>query len=121
MTGIEALKGALRRDLTTALKERDRGTAAALRTALAALDNAEAVAAPTNGQAAAGAHIAGAGSGVGSTEAERRAVTGGQAREILQGLIAEQEGEARRYDALGQGTAAQRLRAQAGVLRKHLG
>jgi hypothetical protein len=121
VTGIEALKGALRRDLTTALKERDRGTAAALRTALAALDNAEAVAAPTNGQAAAGPHIAGAGSGVGSTEAERRAVTGGQAREILQGLIAEQEGEARRYDALGQGTAAQRLRAQAGVLRKHLG
>lgn len=121
MTGIEALKGALRRDLTAAMKERDRDTASALRTALAALDNAEAVMVLANGQVAAGAHVAGARSGVGSTEAGRRAVTGDQAREILSGLIAEQSGEAGRYDTLGQASAAQRLRAQADVLRKYLG
>jgi len=121
MTGIEVLKGALRRDLTAAMKERDRDTASALRTALAAFDNAEAVTVPANGQVGAGAHVAGASSGVGSTEAERRAITGDQAREILGGLIAEQAGEADRYDTLGQAAAAQRLRAQADVLRRYLG
>jgi hypothetical protein len=121
MTDIETLKGALRRDLTAAMKERDRNTAAMLRTALGALDNAEAVVVPANGPAAAGTHVAGAGSGVGSTEARRQAVTGGQAREILRGLIAEQTGEADRYDTLGQASAAQRLRVQAGLLRKYLG
>ncbi len=121
MTDIGALKGVLRRDLTAAMKDRDRDTAAVLRTALAALDNAEAVTAPADGQVTAGAHVAGASSGVGSTEAGRRAVTGDQAREILRGLIAEQSGEAARYDALGQAAAAQRLRARAGVLGKYLG
>lgn len=121
MTDFEALKGALRRDLTVAMKERDRDTAAVLRTALAALGNAEAVRVPADGQVTAGEHVAGASSGVGSTEAVRRTVTGGQAREILRGLIAEQAGEADRYDTLGQAGAAQRLRAQAGVLRKYLG
>jgi hypothetical protein len=122
MTDIEALKGALRRDLTAAMKEHDRSTATALRTALAALDNAEAVTVPANGKVvAAAAHVAGAGSGVGSTEAGRRSVTGDEAREVLRGLIAEQSGEADRYDTLGQAAAAQRLRAQAGVLRKYLG
>ena len=121
MTDIEALKGALRRDLTAAMKEHDRGTATVLRTALAALDNAEAVTVPANGKVAATAHVAGAGSGVGSTEAGRRSVTGDEAREVLRGLIAEQSGEADRYDTLGQAATAQRLRAQAGVLRKYLG
>ncbi len=120
MTDIEVLKDALRRDLTAAMKKRDRGTAAVLRTALAALDNVEAVTVPANGQVAAGAYVAGASSGVGSTEAKRRIVTGGQAREILRSLIAEQAGEADRYDTLGQATAAQRLRTQASVLGQYL-
>ncbi|HVT69699.1 MAG TPA: hypothetical protein VHF26_18250 [Trebonia sp.] len=121
MTDIETLKGALRRDLTGAMKARDRDTVAVLRTALAALDNAEAVTVPTDGQVAAEAHVAGAGSGVGSTEAGRRTVTGDQAREILRGLIAEQTGEADRYDTLGRATAARQLRARAAVLGKYLG
>lgn len=81
------LKEALRHDLTAAMKERDRDTASVLRTALAALNNAEAVAAPANGHREAGAHVAGASGGVGSTEASRRVITGDQARQILIDLI----------------------------------
>ena len=70
------LRLALRARLTAAMRERDRGAVAALRTALAALDNAEAVpladlprrlAGPSGSE-----HVAGAAVGVGAAEADRR-------------------------------------------------
>jgi uncharacterized protein len=93
---------------------------AALRTTIAAIDNAEAVAAPGANAPVTSARIAGAHPGVGSTEAVRRQLDGSQLRTILRDQIAEHTREADRYDALGQAEAAQRLRHQAGVLAEYL-
>jgi hypothetical protein len=126
----QALRAALRHGLATALKARDRDALAALRTAIAAIDNAQAVPAPgtsapgTTAQGTAaqgtGARIAGARSGAGSTEAPRRQLGPGEVRDILLGQIAEHASEAGRYDALGQGDAAERLRRQARTLAAYV-
>jgi hypothetical protein len=54
------------------MKARDADALAALRTAIAAIDNAEAVEAPGMEPPVTSAHIAGARSGAGSTEAAQR-------------------------------------------------
>jgi uncharacterized protein len=116
----EALRAALQRGLTAALKARDSDALAALRTAIAAIDNAQAVPAPGTNPPTSSARIADARSGAGSTEAPRLQLTGSQLRDILRGQITERAAEADRYDALGQAAAAQRLRRQAGTLATYL-
>ena len=121
MTGdAQALRAALRLGLTAALKARDRDALAALRTAIAAIDNAEAVPAPDAALPATSAHIAGARSGLGSSEAARRELSASELRDILRGQIAEHISEAGRYDTLGQADAAERLRRQAHALTAYL-
>ena len=123
MTGdAQALRAALRLGLTAALKARDRDALAALRTAIAAIDNAEAVPVPAPDAAlpATSAHIAGARSGLGSSEAARRELSASELRDILRGQIAEHISEAGRYDTLGQADAAERLRRQAHALTAYL-
>jgi hypothetical protein len=116
----QALRTALRAGLTAALKARDPDALAALRTAIAAIDNAEAVPAPDTGPPAASAHIAGARSGPGSTEAARQQLTVGELHNILRDQITERTREADRYQALGQASAAQRLIRQARTLEAYL-
>ena len=117
----QAFRAALRRGLTAALKARDADALAALRTAIAAIDNAEAVPAPAaNVPPATSAHIAGASSGLGSAEAARQKLSASELRDILRDQVAEQTREADRYDALGQPDAAQRLRRQARTLAAYL-
>jgi hypothetical protein len=116
-----ALRAGLRRDLTTALKARDTEAVAALRIAIAAIDNAQAVSPDGGpGQPEASAHVAGARSGAGSTEAARRQLSRGELHDVLRDLIAEQDREADRYDALGQAAAAGRLRRQSRTLTAYL-
>jgi uncharacterized protein len=115
-----ALRDALRQGLTAALKARDPDARAALRTAIAAVDNAEAVPAPDPNPATTSAHIAGASSGPGSTEATRRQLNGSELRDILRDQIDERTREADRYDTLGQADAAERLRRQARTLAAYL-
>ncbi|MGH3164569.1 MAG: hypothetical protein ACRDN0_01585 [Trebonia sp.] len=116
----QGLRAALRAGLATALKARDRDALAALRTAIAAIDNAEAVPVPDTGEPVTSAHIAGARSGPGSAEAARRRLTAGELHDILRGQIAEQTSEADRYDALGQSAAGERLRRQSRTLAAYL-
>ncbi|HXT91835.1 MAG TPA: hypothetical protein VN714_21585 [Trebonia sp.] len=118
--GAEALRTALRLGLTTAMKSRDRDALAALRTAIAAIDNAEAVPAPDAAPAATSAHIAGARSGLGAAEAARRELSASELQDILRGQISEHTSEADRYDALGQADSAARLRRQADSLAPYL-
>ena len=118
--GAEALRAGLQRDLTAAMKARDPDAVAALRTAIAAIGNAEAVAAPGRNPAATSAHVAGAHSGLGAAEAARRELASSDLHAILRGLIAEHSREADRYDALVQPGAAQRLRRQARVIAAYL-
>ena len=67
--GPRALRDALRRDLASAMKAREPDAVSALRTAIAAIDNAEAVPAPDERAATTSGHIAGARAGLGAAEA----------------------------------------------------
>ena len=116
----QALPAALRQDLTAALKARDTDAVAALRTAIAAIDNAQAVPASSPSPAADSTHVAGTRSGAGSPEAPRRQLGSGELRDILRAQITEHTREADRYAALGQADAAERLRRQARTLMAHL-
>ena len=118
-----ALRAALRRGLVAALKARDaealaalRTAIAALRTAIAAIDNAEAIPAADTQAPLTSADIAGASSGVGSTEAIRQSLSVGQLRDIVSEQIVEHARQADRYDVLGQPDAARRLRHRACIL-----
>ena len=118
--GPQALREALRRDLARAMKARETDAVSALRTVIAAIDNAEAVQAPDEGPATTSGHIAGARPGLGAAEAARRDLTGGQQRAILRDQITGCTTEADRYEALGQHDAARRLRDQARLLTGYL-
>jgi hypothetical protein len=115
-----ALRAALRHGLTAALKARDTEALAALRTAIAAIDNAEAIATTDAHRPVTSPDIAGASSGVGSTEAVRQSLSGAQLRDIVREQITEYAREADRYDALGQPDAAHRLRHRGSILAAHL-
>ena len=114
------LRAALRRDLSAAIKSRDADAVAALRTAIAAIDNAQAVAAPEAAPPATSAHIAGARAGLGAAEAARRPLTADELEAILRAQLAEYTREADGYAAHGQEAAARRLRNQASLLSRYL-
>ena len=107
--------------LREALRGRDTTTTSALRSALAAIDNASAVAAahaPAVG--ASSPHFAGAAAGLGAAEAQRRRLTEAQVEEIVRGEVAERQSAARDYDQAGHADQADRLRREADVLMSAL-
>lgn len=131
----EGIRGRLQGVLRAALRERDKAAAAALRSALAAIGNAEAVEAaeaaeaPAAGRAAAegaggGAraasgseHIAGAVAGLGAAEAARRELSEAELARIVSAEIAERVAAADGYEHAGHPDRAARLRREADVLR----
>ena len=116
----QAFRAALGQGLTAALKARDRDAMAALRTAIAAIGNAEAVPAPATNPPPGSAYIAGAASGPGASEAARRQLSTSELRDIVRDQITSCAREADRYDALGRPDAAARLRRQASTLTAYL-
>jgi uncharacterized protein YqeY len=115
------MRTTLRRDLTAALKARDRVAVAALRSAIAALENAEAV--PTDqatDTTAGNEHVAGAPVGLGVTEADRQDLTESDVRAILAAEVRDRTTAADEYDGLGRPDQAARLRAEAEVLSRYL-
>jgi uncharacterized protein YqeY len=117
---LPALRTALQADLRVALKARATEAVSALRTSLAALDNAAAVPVSAQPNARASQHVAGAQAGVGSTEVPRRVLSIDEARGILQAQIDERLAVATEYEANDRGDAAARLRREADVLRRYL-
>lgn len=115
------MRATLRADLTAALKRRDRVAVAALRSALAAIDNAEAVPAdqPLPGDAGT-EHVAGSLVGVGAAETERRQLTEADLRAIVAREVRERTAAASRYEQLGRPDDAARLRTEAEVLGRYL-
>lgn len=101
-----ALRTLLRRDLGVALKTRRAEAVAALRTTIAAIDNAEAVDPTTIG--------------AGSTEVPRRDLSIAEVRAVMHDHIDDYVTEAERYQSLGRNDAAERLRRQADTLRAYL-
>jgi uncharacterized protein YqeY len=115
------MRAEMRADLTAALKARDRVTAAALRSVLAAIENGEAVPVdPRPASAAGGEHVAGAAVGAGAAEAQRRPLTDADLRSIVEGEVRERVRAAEEYERLGRDDAAGRLRVEIEVLRRYL-
>ncbi|MBF6329362.1 GatB/YqeY domain-containing protein [Nocardia transvalensis] len=110
------LRERLRAALPVAMKARDRDAASALRSALAAIDNSEAVDAA---EVKAGAIEASA-VGLGAAEARRRELTEADIERIVQREIDERRSAAEEYESLGRSDRADRLRAEAAALAAHL-
>jgi uncharacterized protein YqeY len=111
-----SLRSALDQALRPAMKARDAAAVAAVRSALAAIANAEAVDVPQP-EPAAGGRIAGAALGLGAAEAERRELSEADIAGIVGTEITEREQAAGQYAAAGRDERAQRLRAEAAALR----
>ena len=108
----------LRSALRQAMKDRDQHAVAGLRSAIAAIDNAEAVEAGALEMAQ--GPIAGARTGLGAAEAVRRELTPAEVTMLIQAEVDDRRNAADEYAAIGQHEAADRLRAEAVVLLAHL-
>jgi uncharacterized protein len=103
--------------LREALRARDTVATSALRSALAAIDNASAVpAAPAPAAGTEGPHFARAVAGLGAGEAQRHSLTEAEAEQIVWAEVAERQAAARGYDQTGHADQAGRLRQEAQVL-----
>lgn len=114
----EDLRTSLSSALRPAMRARDAAAVAALRSALAAVANAEAV--PIEHAPPAGA-LEQTRVGVGAADAPRRELTEDAVREVVRGEVVEREEAAGLLDGHGRVDEAARLRAEAAVLREHLG
>lgn len=110
MNHTATIRDRMRRDLTPAMRDRDMPKVRALRSALGAIDNAEAV--PTTARAGA---IEAAAVGVGATETARRELTDADVRDVLQQEVDERESAAIECAETAP-EWAQKLRAEAAVI-----
>lgn len=115
-----ALRERMSAALTRAMKARDQLAVSALRSTLGALANAEAVSVCTPVAGAGSKEVAGSSIGVGSSEAVRRTLSDLEAAELVVAEAVEREDAALDYEAAGQAVAAERLRAEATVIRSFL-
>jgi uncharacterized protein YqeY len=106
----------LRTALPVAMKTRDRNATAALRSALGAIDNAEAIDAA---ELRAGA-IESSAVGLGAAEARRRDLTEADIEAIVRTEIADRRTAAEEYDRLGRSDHGDLLRAEADALSAQL-
>ena len=115
------LRARMRAALTTAMKQRDAIAVSALRSALAAIDNAEAVDASYAPPAApSSARVAGAVGGLGAGEVARRVLSSDEIAAIVAAEAQQRRDAAAEYDRLGAPDEAARLRTEAGVLARML-
>ena len=117
---VRQLRSAMRADLVVAMTYRASDTVAALRVAIAAIDNAEAVAAPTGSSWATSEYVAGAVVGVGGAEMPRRALDIDAVQASLRTLTQELRSIAETYDAHGRTDEAVRAGAQASVIEEYV-
>ena len=112
------LRQQLREALRTAMKARDRVTVGVLRSALAAIDNAEAVAvAPVVTQ---GLAIERSPIGVGATEVDRRQLTPAAIARIVRDEADSRTAAADDYERVGRADRAAQLRDEARILSGYL-
>ncbi|BFU46184.1 hypothetical protein KRMM14A1004_44210 [Krasilnikovia sp. MM14-A1004] len=120
------LRERLQAALVPAMKARDTAAVAALRSALAAIENAAAVAAPDAAPDAGAAPVDGGGpfakstAGLGAAEVARRPQDDAEVERIVRAEIAERLAAADEYARLQRPEQAQRLRAEAQALSSRL-
>ena len=122
-TAAEGLRARLRAALSAAMKERDIATVRVVRSAIGAIDNAEAVDASVPVDRIDGnSRIAGAVAGAGASEARRRELTDDDIDALLRAEIADRRAAATEYDATGPAGAdrAALLRTEADTLTRLL-
>jgi uncharacterized protein YqeY len=105
--------------LVSAMRSHDGTAMAALRSALGAIANAEAVERGVDAPTGAGP-IAHAVSGLGAGDVARRVLTELDVVAIVRSEVAEREAAALSYDRLGRTADADRLRSEANALRAQL-
>ena len=110
----------LRAGLREALKARDRSAATVLRSILADIDNAGAVAAPDGRAGVSSPRVAGAVAGLGGAEAARRHLDGSAVAAVVRADIEARRESADAYDAAGQSERAAVLRTEADTLTSYL-
>jgi hypothetical protein len=110
----------LRSALPGAIKSRDTVAVAALRSALAAIENGEAVDASQAPAPVEHLDIAGGVSGLGAGEVTRRRLTPTQMEQIVRAEVTDRQAAERDYRHAGQREAAERLRGEADVLLSYL-
>jgi hypothetical protein len=115
------LRTYLRRRLSSALREQDRPAVSALRSAVAALDNAEAVRPAEEFRSEASEHFAGGVTGLGAAEVERRVLNAESQRGIVNAEIEARLTAATTYEQHGEDARAAELRSGAEVLLAVLG
>ena len=118
----------LRKRLRAAMSARDRVAVTALRSAISALDNAEAIeltevteATGADRSPVSGEHVAGGVVGLGAAEAARRVLSVAQQHEVMSNEIADRRSAADEYERRGAAESALRLREEAAVLERALG
>ena len=109
----------MKESLRAAMRARDHTSIAALRSALSAIDNAEAVG-QADASASHGGRIAKARLGVGAGDVARRQLTEGDAVAIVRAEIEERVAAAAEYVRRGERERAEKLRAEAAVLQSHI-
>ena len=110
------LRTRLRRRLSTAVRDQDRPAVSALRSALAAVDNAEAVQLGEGFQPEVSQHVAGGVAGLGAAEVERQVLDAESQRAIVKAEIESTLTAATTYEQHGQSARAAELRLGAEVL-----
>ncbi|KHO27485.1 glutamyl-tRNA amidotransferase [Mycolicibacterium setense] len=119
MTPAQRWRDRLRETLLSARKSRDTTGVTAIRSALSAIDNAE-TPAPDQTDTRTGGAIAGAVSGVGSTEVARRVLSDREIRGLIQAEVDERLTAADEYIANGHHERASDLQSEAAVLTQVL-
>ncbi|MFO7191884.1 GatB/YqeY domain-containing protein [Thermocrispum sp.] len=114
------MRAALRADLTAAMKAKDRIAVSALRSALAAIDDAETVPAAPQPGVEASEHVAGAAAGIGAADVARKQLTEEEMRAVVAREHRERVAAAMTYAELGRNQDASRARAEADVLARYL-
>jgi len=114
------LQARLRTALTETLSSRDPVAASALRSALSAIANAEAVPPAERARHVGSEHFAGAVAGLGAAEAVRRDLTEADVAAIVSAEISDRRSAADDYDRLGRPDESTRLRREANVLAELL-
>lgn len=114
------LRDRLRHALPAAMKARDTTAVAALRSALAAIDNAEAVDASFAPTVDLAGEIANSAVGLGAGDVQRRTLSEAQVAGVVRAEITDRRAAAAEYERAEQHDRAVRLRGEADVLDSHV-
>lgn len=109
-----SLHNRMRQALPAAMRAREKATVSALRSALAALDNAGAV--PVDAAAPGSSALEGSPAGAGATDVARRELSERSMADIVRAEADERLGAAAELTAPAHADRAERLRAEAAVL-----